>query len=64
MKLWTRGFAAALAESLRLSVCRLSKRGFASAAEPPKNWGLTESRRLSAREAAKSQINAIERGGF
>jgi len=63
-RFWFSGFAISRAESLRLSVRRLEKRGFASGGVAAnKVAGFTESRRLSAREAAKPRTTHTETGG-
>ena len=63
-RFWFSGFAISRAESLRLSVRRLEKRGFASGGVAAKVAGITESRRLSAREAAKPRTTHTEKQGF
>jgi hypothetical protein len=54
MKLRTRGFAAALAESLWLSVRRLSKGGFASCGLAAKELGLNGKPEAFRKESGKA----------
>jgi len=69
-RFWFSGFAISRAESLRLSVRRLEKRGFASGGVAAiKVAGITESRQsrvrlTQKREAAKPRTTHTEKQGF